>query len=109
MQDIRSRKEKNAPTSLAISMAMQIRRYGAERIAKYGRSRATLDATEHRDRASIHPNHPSGCHGHRFWHKKSSCGIVKSLFEASVKKARNGPLYSAHRSDELSRKVERHD
>jgi len=32
-----------------------------------------------------------GCHGHQFWRKKSSCGIVKSLFEASVKKARNGP------------------
>ena len=28
-------------------MAMQIRWYGAERIVQYGRSRATLDATEH--------------------------------------------------------------
>jgi hypothetical protein len=26
-----------------------------------------------------------------FWPKKSSCGIVKSLSEASVQKARNGP------------------
>jgi hypothetical protein len=26
-----------------------------------------------------------------FWPKKSSCGVVKSLFEESVKKARNGP------------------
>ena len=34
---------------------------------------------------------PAGCHGHRFWRKKLSCGIVKSLFEASVQKARNGP------------------
>jgi hypothetical protein len=34
---------------------------------------------------------PSGCHGHQFWHKKSSCGIVKLRFEASVKKARNSP------------------
>jgi hypothetical protein len=33
--------------------------------------------------------HPSGRHGHRFRRKKSSCGVVKSLFEASVKKARN--------------------
>ena len=49
MQDIRSRKENNAPTLLAISMAMRIRRYGAERIAEYGRSRATLDAAERRD------------------------------------------------------------
>ena len=30
-------------------MAMRIRRYGAERIAEYGRSRATLDAAERRD------------------------------------------------------------
>ncbi len=36
---------KNAPPSLVISMAMQIRRYNAERITQYGRSRATLDAT----------------------------------------------------------------
>ena len=36
---------KNAAYSLAISMAMRIRRYGAKRIAQYGRSRATLDAT----------------------------------------------------------------
>ncbi len=39
MQDIKSTKEKNAPTSLAISMAMRIRRYGTECIAQYGRSR----------------------------------------------------------------------
>jgi hypothetical protein len=26
----------------------------------------------------------------RFWSKKSSCGMVKSLFEASVQKAQNG-------------------
>jgi hypothetical protein len=37
------------------------------------------------------PYRPSGRHGHRFRRKKSSCGVVKSLFEASVKKARNGP------------------
>jgi DNA-directed RNA polymerase subunit M/transcription elongation factor TFIIS len=29
--------------------------------------------------------------GHRFWHKQSSCGDVKSLFEASIQKAQNGP------------------
>ena len=34
-----------APPSLVISMAMRIRRYDAERIAQYGRSRATLDTT----------------------------------------------------------------
>ncbi len=46
---------KNAADSLAISMTMRIWRYGAERIAQYGRSRATLDATECRNRASIRP------------------------------------------------------
>jgi hypothetical protein len=34
---------------------------------------------------------PGGRHGHRFWSKKSSCGIVKKLSEASVQKARNEP------------------
>jgi hypothetical protein len=37
------------------------------------------------------PYRLGGRHGHQFWRKKSSCGIVKSLFKASVKKARNGP------------------
>jgi hypothetical protein len=37
------------------------------------------------------PYCPSGRHGHRFQRKKSSCGVVKLLFEASVQKARNGP------------------
>ena len=58
MHDIKSMTEKNAPTSLAISMAMRIRWYSAERIAQYGRSRATLDATGRRHRASIRPVSP---------------------------------------------------
>jgi hypothetical protein len=37
------------------------------------------------------PYRPGGCHGHRFWSKKSSCGVVNSPFEASIKKAQNGP------------------
>jgi hypothetical protein len=37
------------------------------------------------------PYCPSGRHGHQFWRKKSSCGVVKSLFKASIKKAQNGP------------------
>ncbi len=45
----------NTAALLDISMAMRIRRYGAERIAQYGRSRATLDATGRRQRVSIHP------------------------------------------------------
>ena len=48
----------NAPPSLVISMAMRIRRYDAERIAQYGRSRATLDATICRHRSSIRPVSP---------------------------------------------------
>jgi UDP-N-acetylmuramyl pentapeptide synthase len=37
------------------------------------------------------PYRPSRRHGHRFRHNKLSRGIVKSLFEASVQKVRNGP------------------
>jgi hypothetical protein len=55
MHDIKPTTEKNAPTSLAISMAMQIRWYGAECIVQYGRFRATLDATGRRHQASICP------------------------------------------------------
>jgi hypothetical protein len=64
MQEIKLTKEKNGPASRAISMAMWIRRYGAERIAQYGRSRATLDATGRRHRASFCPVCPGGRHGH---------------------------------------------
>jgi hypothetical protein len=55
MHDIKSMTEKNAPTSLAISMAMRIRWYGAKHITQYGRSWATLDATGRRHQASICP------------------------------------------------------
>jgi hypothetical protein len=37
------------------------------------------------------PYRLGGRHGHRFWRKKSSCGVVKTLFEYSVKMAQNGP------------------
>jgi hypothetical protein len=37
------------------------------------------------------PYRPSRCHSHQFWRKKTSCGVVKSIFKASVKKAQNGP------------------
>ena len=39
-------------------MAMQIRGYGAERIAQYSRSRATLDATGRHEWAIICPVSP---------------------------------------------------
>ena len=55
IQDIKSTKEKHAPALRAILKAMRVRRYNAERIAHFGRSRATLDATERHDQASIHP------------------------------------------------------
>jgi hypothetical protein len=34
---------------------------------------------------------PSGRHGHLFWRKQMSCGVVKSIFEACAQKAQNGP------------------
>jgi hypothetical protein len=37
------------------------------------------------------PYRLGGHHGHQFRGKKSSCGVVKSLFKASVKKAQNEP------------------
>ncbi len=37
------------------------------------------------------PYRPGGRHGHQFWRKKLSCGVVKPLFEASVQEAQNGP------------------
>ena len=56
------------------------------------------------------PYCPSGGHGHRFWPKKSSCGIVKLLFELAFKRHETDPLLSCfHRSDKLCRKVEHHD
>ena len=63
-------------------MAMWIRRYGAECIAQYGRSPSGeyLPCITPVDAMVVD-----------FWSKKSSCGVVKSLFEASVQKARNGP------------------
>ncbi len=54
----KSTTEKHAPTSRAISEAMRISRYDAERIAQYDRLRATLYATERRDWASIRPVSP---------------------------------------------------
>jgi len=85
MHDIKLATEKNAPILLTISMAMRIRRYGSKHITQYGRSRATLDATRDHHRASIHPVLP--------WRLPWSLifDVVKSLFEASAQKARNGP------------------
>jgi len=86
IQDIKSTKEKqkhiinerkHVPASQAISKTMRVRRYNAEHIAQYGRSRATLVATGCHHRVIICPG---GRHGHRFRHKKSSCGIVEIAF-----------------------------
>ena len=60
MQDIKSTAEKNGPALRAILMAMQIRWYDTERISQDGRSRATLDDTGRRHRASIRPVLPRG-------------------------------------------------
>ena len=84
--------EKHAPASRAMLMTMRIRRYGAEHITHYGRSRATLDATGRQDWGQLFaPYCPGGHHGHQIWCKKSSCGFLKLLSEASVQKARNEP------------------
>ena len=66
MQDIKSTTEKNGPASRAISMAMRIKQYGAERITQYGRSRATLDTTgTGRHNCQIFTLYcPGGRHGH---------------------------------------------
>ena len=78
--------EKHAPASRAMLMTMRIRRYGAEHITHYGRSRATLDATGRQDWGQLFaPYCPGGHHGHQIWCKKSSCGFLKLLSEASSK------------------------
>ncbi len=61
-------------------MAIRIRRYCAEHIVQYGRSRATIDATGRRNRVVID-----------FGVKKLVVALWKSLPEASVRKARNEP------------------
>ncbi len=83
MHDIKSMTEKNAPASRAILMAMQLRHYGAERIAQYSRSRATLDATGRCYLAITY--RPGRCHGHQFWHKKTGCGESVGLVPFSAK------------------------
>jgi len=63
MQDIKSTTEKNAPASRAISMAMQIWRYRAERITQYGRSRrATQMPLDAAIRQVFAPYRPGGRH-----------------------------------------------
>jgi hypothetical protein len=58
IQDIKLMKEIHAPALRAILKVMRVRRYDAECIPQYGRSRATLNATERRVRASIRPVSP---------------------------------------------------
>jgi hypothetical protein len=73
-------------------MAMTMHRCGAERIDQCSMSRATLEATGRRHRVIICPVSPRRTPwSSNVLPKKSSCGIVKSLSEASIKKARNGP------------------
>ena len=55
IHDIKLTKEKHAPALRAISKAMRVRRYDAESISQYGRSRATLDATERHHRVNNLP------------------------------------------------------
>ena len=89
MQDMYSTTEKNGHASRAVLMAMRIRRYDAERITQYGRSRATLDATGCRHWASKFTPYRLG--GRHFSVKNGFVALWKSLSKASVQKARNGP------------------
>jgi hypothetical protein len=57
-QDIKSMKENMHLLRKPFWKAMRVRWYDAERIAQYGRSRATLDATERHDWGIIHPVSP---------------------------------------------------
>jgi len=47
------------------------------------------------------PYRPGGCHGHRFWRKKLSCGFVEITFGSYRSKGTERTLYSAHRSNKL--------
>ena len=58
IEDIKLTTEKHAPAPQAISKVMRVRRYNAECIVQYGRYRATIDATERCNWASIHPVSP---------------------------------------------------
>jgi len=79
--------EKNAPPSCAISMATQIRQYDAVHIAQYGRTWLPCMPPDAAIGQVIARYRPGGHHGHQFWRKKWSCGVVKSLSEASIQKA----------------------
>ncbi len=98
--------EKNAPTSLAILMAMWIRRYNAEHIAQYGRSRATLDATVRRHQASIHHALPRPTRWSLILELKTELWRCENHF---LKLAFKRLVYSAHRSNKLRRKVNHYD
>ena len=55
-------------------------------------SRATLEPTLDTVIGQVFtPYRPGRRHGHQFWCNKSSCGVVKSLFEASIQKTHTGP------------------
>jgi hypothetical protein len=73
-QTKKRRQRTNAPTLLAILMAMQIGQYNPKHITHDGRSRATLDVIIRHHWAGICPYHPE------FRRKKSSCGVLKPLF-----------------------------
>ena len=71
-------------------MAMTMRRHNDKRITQLstGLPWKSLDVTIGQVLALYCPG---GCHSHQFWHKQSSCGIVKLLSEASVQKTQNRP------------------
>jgi hypothetical protein len=97
IQDIKLMKEKHAPALQAILKAMRVRWYDSERIAQYGRCRATLDPTERRDWACIRA-------------MVINFGVKNQVVALRNRsKGTKRTLYSAHRSDKPRRKLECHD
>ena len=64
----------------------------ADQVVRCQAHRPVQSTTRRRRWVTIRPPYcPGGCRVHRFWRKNLSCGVVKSLFKASIKKARIGP------------------
>ena len=89
-------------------MAMRIRRYNAEHIAQYSRSRATLDAIIHRHWLSICPILPWQTSWSLILAQKIELWRCETAVLKLAFKVTKQTLYSAHRSNKLRRNVESH-
>jgi hypothetical protein len=68
----------NTPGKMAFLMAMAMRRYVTAHITQWRRSRASLEATGCRHRASIMPNNMVGTWCHRSWPYGGKHSLLKS-------------------------------